>query len=49
MTLHPGTVLMTGTPGCRFAREPPVWLAPGDVYEVEIDGIGTLRNPVKSA
>ncbi|HET6486931.1 MAG TPA: fumarylacetoacetate hydrolase family protein [Spirochaetia bacterium] len=50
MTLQPGTVLMTGTPaGCGFARKPPVWLAPGDVYEVEIDGIGILRNPVKSA
>jgi 2-keto-4-pentenoate hydratase/2-oxohepta-3-ene-1,7-dioic acid hydratase in catechol pathway len=47
MTLLPGTVLLTGTPaGCGFARKPPVWLARGDVYEVDIDGIGVLRNPV---
>ncbi len=49
MTLQPGTVLMTGTPaGCGFARTPRVWLKPGDVYEVEIEGIGILRNPVKA-
>ena len=47
MTLLPGTVLMTGTPaGVGFARKPPVWLRPGDVYEVDIEGIGTLRNTV---
>jgi 2-keto-4-pentenoate hydratase/2-oxohepta-3-ene-1,7-dioic acid hydratase in catechol pathway len=47
MTLLPGTVLLTGTPaGCGFARKPPVWMKPGDVYEVEIAGIGVLRNPV---
>ena len=47
MTLLPGTVLLTGTPaGVGFARKPPVWLKPGDSYEVEIEGIGTLRNPV---
>jgi 2-keto-4-pentenoate hydratase/2-oxohepta-3-ene-1,7-dioic acid hydratase in catechol pathway len=47
MTLLPGTVLLTGTPaGCGFARKPPVWLRPGDVYEVEIEGIGTLKNSV---
>ncbi len=45
MTLLPGTVILTGTPaGCGFARKPPVWLKPGDVYEVEIEGIGTLKN-----
>jgi len=50
MTLLPGTVLFTGTPaGCGFARQPPVWLQPGDVYEVEIEGIGVLRNPVTRA
>lgn len=49
MTLLPGTVLLTGTPaGCGFARKPPVWLKPGDVYEVDIEGIGVLRNPVIS-
>ena len=48
MTLLPGTVLLTGTPaGVGFARKPPVWLKPGDSYEVEIEGIGTLRNPVE--
>lgn len=47
MTLLPGTVIMTGTPsGVGFARKPPVFLKPGDVIEIEIDGIGTLRNPV---
>jgi 2-keto-4-pentenoate hydratase/2-oxohepta-3-ene-1,7-dioic acid hydratase in catechol pathway len=47
MTLLPGTILMTGTPaGCGFAQNPPRWLKPGDAYEVEIEGIGILRNPV---
>jgi len=47
MTLLPGTVIMTGTPGgVGFARQPPVFLRPGDVVEVDIDGIGVLRNPV---
>ncbi|MDD5727431.1 MAG: fumarylacetoacetate hydrolase family protein [Victivallales bacterium] len=48
MTLLPGTVILTGTPaGCGFARKPPLWLKPGDVYGVEIEGIGVLRNAVK--
>jgi 2-keto-4-pentenoate hydratase/2-oxohepta-3-ene-1,7-dioic acid hydratase in catechol pathway len=47
MTLKPGTVIMTGTPaGVGFTRRPPVFLKAGDVVEVEIEGIGTLRNPV---
>ena len=47
MTLAPGTVIMTGTPsGVGFARKPQVFLKPGDTVEVEIDGIGTLTNPV---
>ena len=47
VTLRPGTVLLTGTPaGCGFALKPPVYLKPGDVYDVEIQGIGTLSNPV---
>jgi len=47
VTLRPGTVIMTGTPsGVGFARTPPVFLRPGDVIEIEIDGIGTLRNTV---
>ncbi len=45
--LEPGDVIATGTPGgVGFARTPPVFLAPGDVVEVTIDGIGTLRNTV---
>ena len=48
MTLLPGTVILTGTPaGCGFVQTPPVWLKAGDVVEVEIEGIGVLRNPVK--
>lgn len=47
MTLRPGTVIMTGTPpGVGQARKPPVFLQPGDVCEVEIEGIGVLRNAV---
>jgi 2-keto-4-pentenoate hydratase/2-oxohepta-3-ene-1,7-dioic acid hydratase in catechol pathway len=47
MTLAPGTVLSTGTPaGCAFAHKPPAWMKNGDVFEVEIEGIGVLRNPV---
>ena len=47
MTLEPGDILFTGTPpGVGMARKPPVWLQPGDVVEVEIDGLGVLRNPV---
>jgi len=47
MTLLPGTVIMTGTPsGVGFARQPPVFLKPGDTAEIEIGGIGTLTNPV---
>ena len=45
LTLVPGTVILTGTPaGCGSGRKPPRWLKPGDVYEVEIEGVGTLRN-----
>jgi 2-keto-4-pentenoate hydratase/2-oxohepta-3-ene-1,7-dioic acid hydratase in catechol pathway len=46
-TLEPGDLIFTGTPpGVGFARKPPVFLKPGDVAEVEIDGLGVLRNPV---
>jgi 2-keto-4-pentenoate hydratase/2-oxohepta-3-ene-1,7-dioic acid hydratase in catechol pathway len=45
--LEPGDVIATGTPsGVGFARKPPLWLKAGDVVEVEISGIGVLRNPV---
>ncbi len=47
MTLEPGDVISTGTPGgIGSARKPPMVLRDGDVVECEIDGIGTLRNPV---
>ncbi|MDB6009718.1 MAG: hypothetical protein JWL65_1968 [Gammaproteobacteria bacterium] len=47
MTLEVGDLLVMGTPaGVGAAREPPVWMKPGDVCEVEIEGIGTLRNPI---
>jgi len=46
-TLRPGDVIATGTPGgVGFARKPPIWLTPGDVIEVTIEGIGTIRNTV---
>jgi 5-carboxymethyl-2-hydroxymuconate isomerase len=49
-TLEPGDVLLTGTPwGCGEFMEPRRSLAPGDVVECEISGIGTLRNPVVEA
>jgi 2-keto-4-pentenoate hydratase/2-oxohepta-3-ene-1,7-dioic acid hydratase in catechol pathway len=47
MTRLPGTVIYTGTPsGVGHAREPNIYLRPGDVVEIEIEGIGVLRNPV---
>ena len=46
-TLLPGDVISTGTPhGVGVFRDPPVFLQPGDVVEVEIEGLGCLRNPV---
>ncbi|MCP3446105.1 fumarylacetoacetate hydrolase family protein [Bradyrhizobium sp. CCGUVB14] len=46
-TLAPGDVIVTGTPTGAGARmDPPVWLKPGDIVEVEGDGLGTLRNGV---
>jgi 2-keto-4-pentenoate hydratase/2-oxohepta-3-ene-1,7-dioic acid hydratase in catechol pathway len=45
--LEPGDIIITGTTGGVGAyREPPVWMKPGDVVEVEISGIGVLRNPI---
>ena len=47
MTLRPGDVISTGTPaGVGIFRDPPELLEPGDEVEIEIEGIGTLRNPV---
>ena len=49
-TLSPGTLICTGTPsGVGFARDPRVFLQAGDVIEVEVEGIGRLRNPVRAA
>ena len=49
-TLLPGDLIYTGTPsGVGVARTPPVFLKAGDVCEVSITGLGTLRNPVKIA
>lgn len=46
-TLAPGDVIVTGTPaGVGFSRKPPRFMKPGDVVEVEIEGIGVLRNPI---
>jgi 2-keto-4-pentenoate hydratase/2-oxohepta-3-ene-1,7-dioic acid hydratase in catechol pathway len=46
-TLDPGDVIATGTPeGVGFVRKPPLWMKAGDVVEVEISGVGLLRNPI---
>ncbi|MDF3413037.1 fumarylacetoacetate hydrolase family protein [Sulfitobacter sp. M57] len=48
MTLQPGDIIVTGTPTGSGARlDPPQYLKPGDVVEVEVNGIGTLRNTVE--
>ena len=49
MTLEPGDIIFTGTPsGVGHARKPnPIWMKQGDVCEIEIEGIGTLRNPIE--
>ncbi len=50
MTLEPGDLILTGTPeGVGYFREPKVTLRPGDVVEVEVEGIGVLRNEVRAA
>jgi len=47
MTLEPGDVISTGTPsGVGYVRKPPIFLKQGDVVEIEVEGIGVLRNPV---
>jgi 2-keto-4-pentenoate hydratase/2-oxohepta-3-ene-1,7-dioic acid hydratase in catechol pathway len=47
VTLEPGDVIATGTPpGVGFARKPPIFLKPGDVVEIEVEGLGVLSNPV---
>jgi 2-keto-4-pentenoate hydratase/2-oxohepta-3-ene-1,7-dioic acid hydratase in catechol pathway len=50
ITLEPGDVIATGTPdGVGIFRKPPVLLKAGDVFEVKIEKLGTLRNPVVAA
>ncbi len=47
MTLDPGDAIIMGTPaGVGQARTPPVWMKPGDTIEIEIEKIGSLRNPI---
>ncbi len=49
VTLEPGDLILTGTPdGVGVFREPKVTLRPGDVVEVEVEGIGVLRNEVRA-
>jgi acylpyruvate hydrolase len=49
MTMEPGDVVLTGTPsGVGSAMDPPRYLRDGDVYEVEIEGIGALRNTFRA-
>jgi 2-keto-4-pentenoate hydratase/2-oxohepta-3-ene-1,7-dioic acid hydratase in catechol pathway len=49
MTLEPGDVILTGTPsGVGHARKPdPVWMKAGDICEIDIEGVGLLRNPIE--
>jgi len=45
--LSPGDVIVSGTPGgVGWVRQPPLWMKAGDSVEVEIDGVGLLRNPI---
>lgn len=47
ITLEPGDIIASGTPeGVGFFRDPPVLLKPGDICEVRVEKLGTLRNPV---
>jgi 2-keto-4-pentenoate hydratase/2-oxohepta-3-ene-1,7-dioic acid hydratase in catechol pathway len=46
-TLRPGDVIATGTPGgVGFARQPPVWLQPGDTLEITVEGVGRIAHQV---
>ena len=50
ITLEPGDLILTGTPaGVGAFRDPKVWLQPGDEITIEIDGIGSITNPVTAA
>jgi 2-keto-4-pentenoate hydratase/2-oxohepta-3-ene-1,7-dioic acid hydratase in catechol pathway len=46
-TLQPGDVIATGTPGgVGMGHQPPLWLVPGDIVEITVEGVGTIRNRV---
>ncbi len=46
-SVQPGDVIVSGTPGgVGMRRDPPLWMKAGDTVEVEIDGIGILKNPI---
>jgi acylpyruvate hydrolase len=48
MTLEPGDIIVSGTPaGVGYARTPPVFMKPGDIIEIEVDGIGILTNTIE--
>jgi 2-keto-4-pentenoate hydratase/2-oxohepta-3-ene-1,7-dioic acid hydratase in catechol pathway len=50
MTLEPGDIIITGTPpGVGMARDPQLWMKPGDEVTIEIEGLGALTNPVEAA
>jgi 2-keto-4-pentenoate hydratase/2-oxohepta-3-ene-1,7-dioic acid hydratase in catechol pathway len=47
ITLEAGDIIVSGTPaGVGAARKPPLWMKAGDVCEIEIEGLGILRNPI---
>ncbi len=47
LTLEPGDIVAMGTPaGVGYARTPPVWMQPGDLIEIEIEGVGLLSNRI---
>lgn len=47
ITLSPGDLIVTGTPaGVGLSRKPPLWMKPGDLCEVEVEGLGLLSNPI---
>ena len=48
MALAPGDIIISGTPaGVGFGRKPPIFMRPGDVCEVEVEGVGVLRNHIE--
>lgn len=50
ITLHPGDVIVTGTcAGVGMGLQPPKWLVPGDVFRIEVDGIGAIENRFAAA